>query len=209
MSCAERDESRLIEFLEGELPAAEAEDIRVHVGGCPECAATLAGLGATRAAVEGLPVAEPAEAAWQALRADIARRVDRAAAPRGRRLRRLWPVAALPLAAAAALLLVWRASPPVRTPAPPISVAAIADDPSLDAWILEAPVREPNRYGWAAVLLVSVGGRELGGLVELAEARQAGTVQRVDQLMGLSAGEIEQLVAAVEKGTSLEKGASR
>lgn len=204
MSCAERDELRFVEFLEGELPPSAAAGFQTHVEGCQECAAELAGLRASRTAVEGLPLAEPSEASWQALRAAIAERLDAGARPRAWRLRRLWPVAALPLAAAAALLLVWRASPPVRMPAPAMSGATVFNDPSLDAWLLEAPVRELNRYGWAAPFLLSQSGGERGlrYLAEIAEARQAGVVQRVDQLIGLTGREVELLVAAVEKGAS-------
>ncbi|MBI4607402.1 MAG: hypothetical protein HY726_00150 [Candidatus Rokubacteria bacterium] len=203
MSC-EREPSRLIELLEEELPVPEAAELRAHLEGCRECAAALAGLKATRAALEALPLQDPSEASWGALRADISRRLDPQARPGVRRLRWLWPVAAVPLAAAAGLLLVWRASPPVRTPAPTMSVATVVNDPSLDAWLLEAPVRELNRYAWAAPFLLTgdEAARELGYLVEITEARQAGVVQRVDHLVGLNAREVEQLVAALEKGAS-------
>lgn len=198
MSCAERDPVRLIESLEGELPPAAAARLQAHLDVCAECAPELARLRASREALAELPLAEPSEASWQALRAAIGERLD--AGARRARHWRLWPVAAVPLAAAAALLLVWQASPPVPTPTPRLSVATLLNDPSLDAWLLEAPLREANRYGWAAPFLLRVGERDLKELVQVADAREAGVVQRVDQVAALTDRELEQLVAALEKG---------
>jgi hypothetical protein len=191
---------RLIEFLEGELPPAAAARLQAHLKVCAECAPELARLRASREAIERLPLQEPSAAFWQALRAAIGERLD--AGARRARHWRLWPVAALPLAAAAAFLLIWWASPPVQRPTPSLSVATLLNDPSLDAWLLEAPLREANRYGWAAPFLLRVGEREFQELVQVAEAREAGVLQRVDQVAALTDRELEQLVAALEKGAA-------
>lgn len=93
-----RSALRLDRFLAGELPPAEADELRAHVDGCARCAAALAGLEAARDGARLPP-----------LRAPVG---DGAPVLRLSRRRRVLSVALGGLAAAAGLALVLRGEAP-------------------------------------------------------------------------------------------------
>jgi predicted anti-sigma-YlaC factor YlaD len=78
MSCLES--TRIQDFLDGELSAAEARAFRAHLEGCAECAAGMASFRRVFAALAGQPLEIPAPA--------LTERVLAAVLPSRRRLRR-------------------------------------------------------------------------------------------------------------------------
>lgn len=96
MSC--RHSPTLSLYHDGQLPAAQAEEVRRHLGSCLVCRREMAALEGLGQALQ-LPEFEPGPV----------RRFGRRPAPR----RRLWPVAAAGLAAA--ILLTWNPGPSPAT----------------------------------------------------------------------------------------------
>jgi len=106
MSCEVRE--HLVAYADGELPSDLRREVEAHLAECPSCAQELAELEATRTLLKRWPAPQPsAEArsrAWGALQGRAQPSAARSAG------RRVWVRAlvryALPLAAAAAVLLV-------------------------------------------------------------------------------------------------------
>jgi len=99
---------RLDRFLAGELPPAEADELRGHLDGCARCAAALAGLTAARDAtrlppLRVVPLGAPEVTAAQG-----------GATPRLTRRRRVVATLLGGLAAAAGLMLMVRSEPPAE-----------------------------------------------------------------------------------------------
>lgn len=120
MTC-NQTQSRLGEWLDGELPAADAASVEAHLRRCPSCRSESEALRALAAQIAIPPAgAVPAEQVWQA----IERRLD--AAQRQRRrviraplraIRRFWRPIASAAAVVIALGLGWLAVNGPRTPA--------------------------------------------------------------------------------------------
>ncbi len=136
--CARVSGETLSAYLDGDLPPAQAGELRAHLDGCPACAAVLAQLGTMAGAARRLDRPEPPPTLWMAVEGAVERQ-DR---PWWRSLR-LFGVGAMAGAAAvsvAALGLSWRAHHPAGTSgqstaeiAPPPALAVqVAPDPLLD-----------------------------------------------------------------------------
>jgi len=136
--CARFSGETLSAYLDGDLPLAEAGEVRAHLDGCAGCSGVVAQLGAMTGAARRIERPEPPPTLWMALEGALERH-DR---PWWRSLR-LFGVGAMAGAAAvsiAALGLSWRAHHPAATGgqstaelAPPPAVAAqVAPDPLLD-----------------------------------------------------------------------------
>jgi len=96
MNCHEWT-SRIDDFLDGRLEAAEAEDLQVHLADCPSCTGELASIRELRDLAAGLPRSlEPARDLWPGIEA----RVSETKVVRGRFGRRAF------LTAAAAVVVV-------------------------------------------------------------------------------------------------------
>jgi anti-sigma factor RsiW len=100
---------RLVDYADGDLSAADARQVAEHLGACPACRRRLMALRQSLAATQGF---------WQA-RADQLADIGTTAKPR---MRRVWPRAAVGVAAAVLLLVlarfaVWQRHEPVAAPA--------------------------------------------------------------------------------------------
>jgi anti-sigma factor RsiW len=103
----------LIERAAGALDEARGEHLDAHLAECPECAASLETIAALQAAPLEIPAglqprirAAVAEAARPGIRTTEAAEAAAPGAPR-RRARAHWRPWAVPLAAAAALVVLW------------------------------------------------------------------------------------------------------
>jgi hypothetical protein len=127
---------RLSAFLDGDLPPADSETVRLHSAGCARCTTALAELGALVSAARGLETAEPPPTLWMAVEGELAR----AERPSWLASWSSWrPFAAGALVGAAALALTLIVFParrpraPEATPPPVVAVAApAAADPLLE-----------------------------------------------------------------------------
>lgn len=127
---------RLLTYLDGELPPAEAEGLSRHIADCLECQRTLGLLQRVESALgaEPLPVLPPGFATRVVAQARSAHRHPAplwwVAVPRGWRA----ALAASFLAALAGGILLGRAVSPVPpTPSPVVQMARALDNPVLTA----------------------------------------------------------------------------
>jgi len=65
---------RLSAFVDGDLPAAELQSVRLHLEACPACAQHAAELGALARAARTLDVPEPPPTLWPAIEGALDRR---------------------------------------------------------------------------------------------------------------------------------------
>ncbi len=86
---------RLVDFADGELPAAEARRVAEHLAGCPACRQRLTALRQSLAA---------AQEVWQSAAAELINTGPQARRP----ARRWWPRAGIGVAAAFLLLVLTR-----------------------------------------------------------------------------------------------------
>jgi hypothetical protein len=119
-------------FVDGDLPAAEMQLLRAHVGGCPRCTAELTALGSMVRAARAFERPEPPPSLWPAVEGAMARH-DR---PWWMSLR-LFGSGALAGAAAVSVVALglasWRTHRATAlVVAPAVPVAAAPSDPLLD-----------------------------------------------------------------------------
>jgi len=109
---------QLVDLALGLLAPGQAREVEAHAAGCPECAAALAGLRQTRAAVGGLPPLPAPERGEAILLAAARQAASRRQASRPRLLPGwLWGAAVGAATAAAVALVTFRlstSSPPSR-----------------------------------------------------------------------------------------------
>jgi len=133
-ACQTYTTERLSEFVDGELPPAEAEAVRAHAAGCADCTAALAELRALVTNMHALDVPEPPPTLWPAIEGALHGR-ERF----GWLKISLWrPLGIGALAGAVAVVLVTVALPAGRArwnrepAAPPVQIAATpVSDPLL------------------------------------------------------------------------------
>ncbi|UCH34502.1 MAG: zf-HC2 domain-containing protein [Armatimonadota bacterium] len=144
----------LVDYVEGELGAAEQAEITAHLARCVACRAEAAALQQAENALRRLSVIEPAPAATATSRRHPAPRL-------GRRIRWVWAGVGLATAAVLLAVLVWPhaktrpASPsanvamkaePAELPAPDeAEVVAPAEPPAPPAPVVEEQPRAPRR----------------------------------------------------------------
>ena len=123
--------AKLSAFVDGDLPSAEAQALRAHAAGCPDCTAAIADLSSIVLAARAFDRPDPPPSLWPAVEGAMARH-DR---PWWLSLR-LFGTGALVGAAAMSMVVLglttWRthrASPAAVMPAP---LAAAVQDPLLD-----------------------------------------------------------------------------
>jgi hypothetical protein len=120
---------KLSAFVDGDLPAPEAQAMRAHAAGCPDCTATIADLSSIVLAARGFDRPDPPPSLWPAVEGAMARH-DR---PWWLSLR-LFGTGALVGAAAMSMVVLgvttWRAHP--ASPAAPTPLAVAAPDPLLE-----------------------------------------------------------------------------
>ena len=112
---------RLSDYMDGTLPLAEAERVKRHLAGCPDCSALRSELGAVVAAGRALGPIEPSRDLWPGIAAGIGvnraghgagpsittlRTSERRARGKARASRSSWPWSSRTLLAAAAVVLV-------------------------------------------------------------------------------------------------------
>lgn len=113
--CA-HDREQLVDFVDGELPPAESEQVRRHIAGCPDCRATVERLQASLAIAQEL---------WHSTTTVTASR-PRRIRPRLLSLRAAAAVAAaLALAVATWTLTARRAAAPAPTATSPVLPVAV------------------------------------------------------------------------------------
>lgn len=153
--CGQWDQDRILDCLQGRLPATESERFKVHAASCASCRSAADDLSVFTRHAETEPLL-PSPAAEETVLAVIRREAARRAGKRPTR-RRLRHRGAAPttaatawVAAAAALFVVILLSALAKTPAPPRSLAlrtppssAPAPEPLRDPAI-PAPPRPPD-----------------------------------------------------------------
>jgi anti-sigma factor RsiW len=140
MQSCDRIRDRLLDFVEGEMPAWQSREAENHVARCPECAREARELLATLARLRTLPEPELPNGLLDEVRAAVCRRIAHDTPPRLqfhqrmaawlRDLPSLRPVPALSAAAILGLVLAMGLARTPRTsqpsPTPEILVAADA-----------------------------------------------------------------------------------
>jgi hypothetical protein len=105
-------EDKLLEFAYGELSAREAAAVDAHVRGCARCTEVLTQINSVRTTMSRLPIVPAPEAGLESLLAYAEQTAKRNA--EGKKRAAWWRRYLMPMASAAALLLVgvvaWRAS---------------------------------------------------------------------------------------------------
>jgi hypothetical protein len=143
----ERVEARLLEFLEGELPAAEAAEIEAHLSRNPHQRQLLAELAATRAAVAGLPQGPAPLEIYDAVQARLERSAlldeptaqHTAKATRPRLLPQVLAVGGITAAAAALAWVVVLVVSPSKVPEPAVVAMVPAPGPVAAPEVVFAP----------------------------------------------------------------------
>ncbi len=138
----ERIEARLLEYLEGELPANEAAEIQAHLLRNPQQQQLLTELAATRAAVAGLPQGPAPLEVYDAVQARLERSAlldepaaqHTAKATKPRLLPQVLAVGGITAAAAALAWVVFVVVAPQRVPEP-VVVASVG--PAVEENVLK------------------------------------------------------------------------
>ena len=118
----------LTALLDGELAEEEAEAVRAHVEGCPDCAAELRSLAGVRDLIRQLPALELPAGFYEGPRRRVPSVPVAAHTPGNRRRRRL---ALAGLSAAAALVVVVTLPENGTAPVPPVPpVPSLARGPA-------------------------------------------------------------------------------
>jgi anti-sigma factor RsiW len=141
MHTCDRIRDRLVELVEGELPARLAREAQEHIARCPECTREVRELQTTLARLQTLPEPALPDGLFDDIAATVRRRIAHEAPPRLPRHQRLatWlrgvpslrPVPALSAAAALGLLLAVGLARAPRTPQPSPTIEFIAAGESL------------------------------------------------------------------------------
>ncbi|MGO8971669.1 MAG: zf-HC2 domain-containing protein [Myxococcaceae bacterium] len=183
----------LLGHVYGELSADEEARVKAHLEGCPECAATVAGYRAVRAAARALPRELPSDVGLQALLGAG----QQAAAGARRRRRAVWTGSALGAAAAAALALL--ALRPTPTPPPELAVASVPSPTALpqDALAAAEPsATSPALKASSRQAAVGKGAATAKALAHGANAAASGDVAA----QGLATGAAKKAEAAAAPG---------
>ncbi|MBN2169827.1 MAG: zf-HC2 domain-containing protein [Candidatus Krumholzibacteriota bacterium] len=124
------DEARKLDYLAGDLDAAEREAFEEHLAACPACREEMAALRALLAGLRSLPRSAPPASLVAATKARLRRRA--ASAPRAAWL---WPVAAAAVMLALALAMLGSRADADLTPLAEGLAAALTppDAPGADA----------------------------------------------------------------------------
>ena len=115
-------QQKLMDFVEGELPAADAGTVRQHLEGCHACQARLEGLEATLEAARTAKVPQPSSTFWANYLPEVRQKIKRAPSP--------WPARIIP-AVGVAMALIFVVFQLTRQPElPPIT--QLSGEPGLE-----------------------------------------------------------------------------